>query len=62
MSWPYIGPVVKTNENEIICIAESIVITEDILMYTWILQTLAVMEPRWSTSSLKIIFADGLIS
>ena len=53
LCWLYIGPFVKTNENEIRCIAESIVITEDISMYVWILQTLAVMEPRWSTSFSK---------
>ena len=62
LCWPYIGSVVKTNENGTRCIAEPIVITEDISIYTWIIKTLAVMEPRWSTSCLKIIFADGLIS
>ena len=62
LCWPYIGPVVKTNENEIRCVAESIVITEDISTYAWVLQTLVTMEPRWSLSKLKIIFADGLIS
>ena len=34
MCWPYIGSVVETNGNEICCITESIVITEDISMYT----------------------------
>ena len=42
LCWPYIDPVVKTNKNEIRCIAESIVITESISMYAWIIKTLAV--------------------
>ena len=33
LCWPYIGPVVKTNENQIRCVAESIGIAKDINMY-----------------------------
>jgi hypothetical protein len=62
LCWPYIGPVVKTNENQICCVADSIVITEDINMYKWILQTIEVMKPRWSLKDIKIIFADDLIT
>ena len=62
LCWPYIGPVIKTNENQTRCVAESIVITEDINMYKWILKTIEVMEPRWSLKDIKIIFADGLIT
>ena len=62
MCWPYIGPVVKNNENEIRCVAESIVITEDMSMYKWILQTLEIMEPKWSFKNIDLIFADGLIT
>ena len=38
--------------------AESIVITEDINIYKWILQTIEVMEPRWSLKDIKIIFIN----
>ena len=61
MCWPYIGPVVKTSETKIRCIAESIVINEDNDMYKFVLESIADMEPKWSTSQIKIIFADGLI-
>ena len=30
LGWPYIGPVIRTNENKIAVTAESIVISEDI--------------------------------
>ena len=30
LCWPYIGPVVRSNKNRIRCIAESVVIKEDI--------------------------------
>ena len=59
---PYIGSVVKTNENIIRCIDESIVITESNNMYTWLIASIVCMEPKWSPSQIKIIFADGLIT
>ena len=55
MCWPYIGPIVKTNKNEIYWIAESIVVAEDISTYTWILQTVAVMGPKLLFSSLDVL-------
>ena len=33
MGWPYIGPVIKTSEFCVRCVAESIVIIEDLTMY-----------------------------
>ena len=62
MCWPYIGPVVKTNENKIRCVGESIVITESNSIYNWVIESIADMEPIWSSSQIKIIFADGLIT
>ena len=62
MGWPYIGPIVKTNEFSIRCVAESIVIKEDIDMYKWVIESMSEMEPKWSPSNIKIIFADGLIT
>ena len=61
MGWPYIGPVVKTNDNTIRCVAESVVIAENAEMYEWVLKSMSEMEPKWSLSNIKIIFADGLI-
>ena len=51
LCWLYIGPVAKVSENQIRCIAECIVITEDLSMYEWILQTFEVMEPIWSVNN-----------
>ena len=62
LSWPYIGPTIKTNENTIRVVAESIVLSEDISTYQWILESIAEIEPKWDIKSLKIIFADGLIT
>ena len=62
LCWPYIGPTVKTNENRIRVVAESVVLTEDIPTYKWILSSLNEMEPKWDLNKLRIIFADGLLS
>ena len=43
MGWPYIGPVVKTNENNIRCVAESVVIGENIEMYEWVIISMSEM-------------------
>ena len=61
MGWTYIGPVVKTNEFCVRCVAESIVIKEDVVIYEWVIESLSEMEPKWSSSNIKIIFANGLI-
>ena len=58
MYWSCVGPVNKVNENCIRCIAESIVIKENIAMYKWVLTCLSVMESKWSTRDMKIVFTD----
>ena len=62
LCWPYIGPVIRTGENKIRVIAESVVISEDLESYQWILESVAAMEPKWSLSNLRIIFSDGFIT
>ena len=61
MGWPYIGPVVKTNDNTKRCVAESVVFGENMEVYEWVIKSMSEMEPKWSLSNIKIIFADGLI-
>ena len=53
---PYIGPTIKTSENTIRVIAESVVITEEISTYEWILRSIAEMEPKWELNKIRIIF------
>ena len=62
LCWPYIGPTIRTNENTNRVIAESVVISEDIDTYVWILQSIQDMEPKWNVKNVRLIFADGLIS
>ena len=62
LCWPYIGPTIRTNENTNRVIAESVVISEDIDTYVWILQSIQDMEPKWNVNNVRLIFADGLIS
>ena len=62
LCWPYIGPVIKTGENRIRVVAESVVISEDIEAYQWILESIVSMEPKWSLSKLRIVFSDGFIT
>ena len=62
LCWPYIGPTIKTSENRIRVVAESVVLTEDLATYKWILLSLKQMEPKWDLNKIRIIFADGLIT
>ena len=61
-NWPYIAPCIKDHENSIGLICESIVISEDLDTYAWILRQAAAMEPRWSLTDIRLIFADQLIT
>ena len=53
LCWPYIAPVIRTSENKIRVIAESVVINEDLDTYQWILESIAEMEPKWSILHLR---------
>ena len=61
LGWPYIAPCVKTGDMGIAVTSEAIVVTEDLDLYAWILKAQEEMEPRWSTSDVKIIFGDGFL-
>ena len=37
IGWPYIGPAVKSSNNKICVTSESVVLTEDIATYKWII-------------------------
>ena len=60
--WPYIGPVVKTNENKIAVACEAIVTSENIDTYVWVMKSMQSIENRWSPSKLSIVYADGLLT
>ena len=60
--WPYIGPVIKNNENMLGVTSEGLVTSEDIDMYTWMFQAMMSIEPRWSITSLKVIYADEFLT
>ena len=62
LGWPYIGPVVRTNENKTAVTAEAIVTSENVDTYVWVLKAMQSIEPRWKFSNLMIIYVDGLIS
>ena len=38
---PYIGPVIRTGKNKVRVVAESVVISEDLDSYQWILKSIA---------------------
>jgi len=62
LGWPYIGISLHNNNLRVCVCCEAIVNGETIVMYTWIIQTMCKMEPRWCCSNLKIIFGDGFIT
>ena len=62
VNWPYCGIVIKDHEMRIGLVCEFLGIGEDLDAYAWIIRMLAIMEPRWLVSNLKIIFGDQLIT
>ena len=62
MGWPYIGIALFNNEMMVCVCCEAICQSETIEMYTWIILTIMLLEPRWNTSKLRMIFGDGFIT
>ena len=62
LGWPYIGPTVKDGEMKIRQVAECIAIEETLDIYQFVVETMANIEPRWTLSKLRIIFADQFIT
>ena len=62
VNWPYCGIIIKDHEMRIGLVCEFLGIGEDLDAYAWIIRMLAIMEPRWLVSNLKIIFGDQLIT
>ena len=59
--WPYIGITVKDGSNQISVCSESIVASEDLGTYAWILSTMSKMVPQYSLSNIRIIFGDQFL-
>ena len=55
--WPYIGPVVKDNENKIRVVTECICISESMEMYQWIIEAMKDMELIYSRNNIRFIYA-----
>ena len=62
IAWPYMGPSVLNSENHVAVCCEAIVTAEDIDTYTWVIQSMLDIEPRWSLACIDIIFADCFIT
>ncbi len=59
--WPYIGPVIKTNENKVAVTCEAIVTSENVDTNVWVLKSMQSIEKRWSPSKLYIVYDYGLL-
>jgi hypothetical protein len=59
--WPYIGPVVIDGDKKIRVIAESIVCTERLESYQFVLESVFSMTPGFDKSSIRMIFGDGIM-
>ena len=62
VSWPYIGPSVLNSENRVAVVSESIVTSEDLETYTWLIKAMLEIEPMWSLSLIDIIYSDGFMT
>jgi hypothetical protein len=59
--WPYIGPVVIDGDKKVLVIAESIVCTEQMESYQFVLESVFSMSPGFDKSSIRLIFGDGIM-
>jgi hypothetical protein len=59
--WPYIGPVVIDGDKKVRVIAESIVCTERLESYQFVLESVFSMTPGFDKSSIRLIFGDGIM-
>jgi hypothetical protein len=62
LQWPYIGPVVITNENRVAVVCEAIVIGETFDAYGFVLHSLEAMEPRRRLSTVKAVHSDCFLN
>jgi hypothetical protein len=62
IGWPYIGIAVKSSNNKICLTSESVVLSEDIATYKWILLMQAQMVPAFTIGDIRLIFGDGKIT
>ena len=49
----------KNQEMKMLLCSETIVTSEDINTYVWVMNMLAEIEPRWSVFNIRLIFADN---
>jgi hypothetical protein len=59
--WPYIGPVVIDGDKKVLVVAESIVCTERLESYHFVLESVFSMSPGFDKSSIRMIFGDGIM-
>ena len=59
---PYSGTTWYTNEYKVGLVCKSLCIKENNEMYFWLLLSQAEIEPRWSVSSIRLIFVNGFLS
>jgi hypothetical protein len=62
LKWPYIGPVVVTNENTVAVICESLVVSETFDAYKFVMCSLEDMEPRRRLSQVRVVHSDCFLT
>ena len=60
--WPYSGTALYNNGHKVGLTCASLYIKESNEIYCWLLLYQAEMKPRWSVSTIRLIFADGFLS
>ena len=51
-----------TKDMKVGLTCESVSISESYEKYTWLINAMAEMEPRWTLQNIRLIFADGFLS
>ena len=59
--WPYVGVTIKDGTNQIGVCCESIVTSEALDVYEWVIRTMCEIFPQFSLSNIKLIFGDQFL-
>lgn len=60
--WPYIGPVSLDGDGRVVLCGESIICSERVDAYAFVVDAILEMAPRRSRESIDILFGDGILS
>jgi hypothetical protein len=62
LHWPYVSLVGLDHENRVCRFGECLCLEEDLEYYAWSIRSLEEMEPRRAVNTIRLLYADGIMS